>query len=800
LHPSIKKSFVKIRPLLYISLLILSVISLVGINIYASQNPLTLQSVGVISYPSVTFILRYVWIGAMKTASDVDRYVAEHPWGNAILLTDGSDGILWVINYTGYEPDKAYSKDNFGRLGPTYAQLKEVIDRFHYHGWKVIYSAANTPTKTGNPWIWNYINDTHRELAFTDGNGEKVGLEGGGGNPSKKLIPNFFAKYATADLERNISVGERLIDVYTSRLKQMIQNGAFKWDGWFGVDGWNGFTGGWSGNLWWLATTDQPWERTIGTSDNSCWVDASFQAIDEWANSSYVPDGFPPANWAVWNNVERATWIRSNANLEWWNYWMDRFARMYAQIRQVFVDTRPPEWYVGTILSQDTSSTWADNGINNPAGMENLTAFAEYNSFDHYYIDCEWNDDLLQRRQAYVAGLVKSKIPEAHVIMGTGLRETIWLSKQEILAQMQTYVWKNGSRYKAVDSSWVLIWSPTTTTWDDNTYHGQELANWIVAMNQLFSQNIEPVWLGPVDVLSIYHRGNGLGYPSINFTFAQFADVLNIKNHPEYVVPDWGTIFLDAIRAPGTGVALGIFDWVLRLFATNQLNVLYHGYGYDAQFSNTIFGEGEIESEATFHLRNPGVGSTTSVYVLDDSSINDPIARWIASGYFGNNYSVDEEGALAAGGGFVPIINFNDNFVELGLFYNTTSGRFFYGRSWSALSWTPTVRIPRAIINRGIYWVSMCPINTSEPLIDLKIFRLSSGTIVIPIMNLKDFNSNLSFTLRVNATMLGLGDPSEYIAYWQSDRNGMNYLTVSNWNSMQITLENAADVLVIKRI
>ena len=800
MHLHIKKRLVKKHPLFYVPLLVLLLISSVGINIYASQKSPPIPSQGTISYRSVTFIIRYVWIGAMKTANDVDQYVAEHPWGNAIMLTDGSEGILNIVSYTGYDPSKAFGLDNWGRVGITHAQLKEVIDRFHYHGWKVIYSAANTPTKTGTPWIWHYINDTHRELAFTSGNGKKVGLEGADGDPSKKLIPNLFGIYSTADIERNISVGERLIDVYTDRLRKMIQDRAFEWDGWFGVDGWIGFPGGWSGQLWWLASTDDPWGKWIGTGSNSSWVDASYQAIDEWGNSMYVPAGFPPVGWESLSNTQRAWWIQHNANLEWWEYWMDCFARMYAQIRQVFVDTRPEEWYVGTILSVDTSSTWADNGINNPAGMINFTAFAKYNSADHYYVDCEWADELQGRRQAYVAGLIKSKNPEAHCIIGSGLvlpkyNYPLWKRKQEILAQMQTYVWNNGTRYRAVDPTWILFWCPTNTSWSDENAHGQELADWAKAMISLMAWNIEPVWLGPVDILPIYHRGNGLGYPSVNFTFAQFADVLNIRDHPEYITPEWETVFLDAVGSPGIGQASDCYDKILNLFSLNQLNVLYHGYGWDANFAKTIFGEGEAECESAFNLTDQGVGTTTSVFVLNEDQVTDPYARWIASGYFGDSYNLDEVGALNAGSGFVPIISYEDGFIELGLFYNTTSGRFFYGRSWSSLSWTPEVRIPRAIINRGIYWVSECPINSSEPLLDLKIFKLDDGTIFITTMNLKNFGLDIPSTMKIDAVELGLSDPSNYFVYWQSNREE---ISVSDWNNFSVTLSGGADILTIE--
>lgn len=758
-------------------------------------------SKGKILYSNVNFIIRFVWVGAMKTASDVDKYVAEHPWGTGILLTDSSDGILSIISYKGYDSSKLWREL---KPSPTYAEVKEVIDRFHYHGWKVVYSAGNTITKNIDLWSWNYFTREHPELIFMDGNGRRAGVEE---TELGILIPNFFANFSTPDPQRGILAGSRLIDMYTRRLKQMILDHSFEWDGWFGVDGWNGFTQSFGGEPhFWLWSTNETWGRWIGTSSTDYWFDSSYQSINEWWNASsyYHPIGFPPTNWGSMNNTVRAQWIRGNANLKWWEYWMDRFAKMYAQIREVFVETRPPEWYVGTIISQDTSSTWADNGINNPAGMENLTALAQYHSFDHYYIDCEWWGDLglVARRQAYVAGLVKSKIPEAHGIVGLPIQYwdgrveapmPTWNWKQQYIAQIQTYVWKNGSRYRAVDPKWVLVWAPTTTTWNDTDYHGQEMADWVNQVANIMDR-IEPIWLGPVDILPVYHRGNGQGYTSVNFTFAQFTDVMNIRNHPERILSAWGTIFLDAIKDYGRS-AKGTYQRVLDLFASGNLNVLYHGYGYDAQFANTIFdGEGDVKSMNIFRMDDHGIGSSTVVAVLTQQSVSDPYGRWILSGYYGNTYEVDETGALGSSSGFTPLIKYSDDFIQLGLFYNSTSGRFFYGRSWSQATWSPTVRIPREIINRGIYWVSKSPLNSSESLVDYKVFRLNDGSLVIPMMNLKNFGSNLPFILSVDALALGLGSPTNYRVYWQSDNEVVN---LSSWKELAVTLKQGADVLLI---
>jgi len=105
------------------------------------------------------------------------------------------------------------------------------------------------------------------------------------------------------------------------------------------------------------------------------------------------------------------------------------------------------------------------------------------------------------------------------------------------------------------------------------------------------------------------------------------------------------------------------------------------------------------------------------------------------------------------------------------------------------------VRIPRSIINKGIYWVSRCPVNSSEPLLDLKIFRLADGTIFMTLMNLKNFGVDIPSTLKINAFELGLSDPSNYFVYWQSTRKE---ISVSDWSNLSVTLSGSADILVIE--
>ena len=510
----------------------------------ASETSLTLQSSGTImqgNSDKTEFIIRYVWIGSLASAKDVDTYVAAHPWGTGIMLTDLSSGILSIISYTGWNASQTW-EGPYG--GTTYAQLKSVIDEFHRLGWKVIYSPGNTPT-TSDSYIYNYLTQQHPELIAVAGSGSRYDQIHSG-----SVMVNFFANYTTPDTARNIAVGQRLSDVYCQRLSQMISDGSFQWDGWFGVDGWTGFT---NQGMYWVRSTNQPFGRWIGVSDLSKWYYGDNQSISEWANSIYATG--LPSQWSSNTTSQKINWIINNDNLQWWQYWQMRYAELYAKINQIF-NNRPSNLKVGTIISQDLSSTWADNGINNPTGMENLTMFAQFNSFNHYYIDCEWVGDLsmIGRYSSYVAGLVKSKIPTAHCISempiaysGSSVMPT-WVWKQMYLSMIETYVWNNGIQYRAVDPNWLLVWAPTSTNWNDTTYNGQAMANWVTNIANTLNSQITPEWLGPVDIQPLYFGGTGIGAFSANFTFAQYTDALNLNNTGSNIVSGMGTVFLRCCR------------------------------------------------------------------------------------------------------------------------------------------------------------------------------------------------------------------------------------------------------------
>ncbi len=731
------------------------------------------------------FLIRYVWIGSLTSAKDVDEYINEHPWGTGIVLTDVSSGILSIISYTGWESNKTW-QGAYG--GIKYSQLKEVIDEFHKNNWKVIYSAANVPTYRDG-YIYNYLTKEHPELIAVSGNTFRYDQIYNG-----TVMVNFFANYTTPDSARNITVGQRLSDLYCERLSSMISDESFLWDGWFGIDGWNGFT---NQDMNWIWSTTEPFGRGIGTSELSNWYYGDDQSINEWESSTYS-SGLPPS-WNSYSTSQKINWIITNNNLQWWQYWQIRYAQFYSEINIIF-DSRPVSFRVGTIIAQDMSSTWADKGVNNPVGMGNLTTFAEYNSFSHYYIDCEWNGDLslLGRYSAYVAGLVKSKNPDAHCISqmpiaySGSLVMPTWVWKQMYLSMIETYVWKDGIQYRAVDPGWMLVWAPTKTGWDDTTYNGQEMANWVTTIANTLDDSIVPKWLGPVDVQPLYLNVWSAGASSVNFTFAQFTDSLNLNNTGSNFSPAMGTVFLDATGSYGNAIG-NVYHDLLDFYNNGALNVIFSSYRYEANFANTVFmGQGNTECMETFHLTKQ-LGSSTTATTLPNDEVTDPYARYIIGDTFGKSYSGYQwAGSMGNLEGMIPLVKYDDGPLQIGICYNENSGRFVYGNSWGGQS---TIINDRNVLNRAIYWASKCPISPSDSLADIKVFSLAGGEIAISIMNLRNSDKQMALSLDISGLQL---DPSRaYRATWIGNGNSVE---LDDLNQVNVTLLDGADILVISAV
>jgi len=312
----------------------------------------------------------------------------------------------------------------------------------------------------------------------------------------------------------------------------------------------------------------------------------------------------------------------------------------------------------------------------------------------------------------------------------------------------------------------------------------------VTSMASVLGNNMSPTWLGPVDVQPLYLNEWSAGPFSVNFTFAQYTDALNLNNNGGNFVPGMGTVFLDAIGDYGNAIGGNAYQNLLNLYAKGSLNVIFSGYRYQADFGNTVFmGQGNAQCMSTFQL-TPDLGSFTNATTLSSSQVTDPYARQIIGDTFGEAYSgYVWAGSMANAAGMIPLVKYNDGPVELGIVYNQTSGRFLYGNSWGQLGTTVD---DRSMLNRAIYWASNCPITASDSLADIKIFTLSNGDIAISLMNLRNYGQDMPLTL--NLTGLGLNQGGSYAATCAS--NG-NTTAITNLSSVNVTLSGGADGLII---
>lgn len=775
---------------------------------FAVYLPLNVQPV--IAQPTsnvpLTIILRNVNLPQQgyvppNITSWVNSFVANHSYATAVTISDMHSYGIWWYGYN-------FSKTSGTWMGWTFDQLKTLIDRFHYHGWKV---GIET---TGIAWYGqqehDYITTEHPELAFTDADGSlATGVSTTGQkNPGYDcVIPDPFAKFGTPDSAKNITAGTRLIDLYTTRLTQMIKDG-LQWDFWFGTDGWNGFNN--QGYYWNTATK------------SSCYS-FSRQEENEWGN--WTSAGMLPSNWASENITQRANDITQNSTRinNWWYYWQIRFAQMYAQIRQAFIDAgRPGPFYlIGTV---DESSSPIGGNLS-PVGMYNLTLLAEYNAVDYFYVDQESVGYVgatygIGREEAYVGALAKMQDPNINPIIG--LQPVDWLGntypeweiKESYLAQAINYVWYNGTRYRVSDPTIMMMQYPSGAGWLGWTQQDvNDLFNWIRAMANIL-QDAQPLWLGPVyPIPNTKSDALGMAWAAFNFTFAQWLWTNNVQNNPQYIDQSMGTFLMDEALGDSGPQLLGCYDkMVNQLWGTGKLNLLYYecrGMEWPVSYVWGLDWVNESQVENNFHI-TWSEGSSANYTVL--SGLTDPVASWIASGYGGTTCVIDTpanqyyvHGVYAPNSGFVSIASFtydSPNTIADGYFKNSTTGNFLLTHmpSGSAPQGYEQI-LPRSMINKMLYWVSNCPVNSSQPLLDLKI--LSYGNeLLIPMQNQKDVGDsfgtmqgwNLTSTLQINATALGLGPISNYIIYWA---DSSDLISATSWSNIPITLSGMADVLVV---
>lgn len=765
-----------------------------------------IPSSGFVYYRFLTIILRNkdVQTGVPSNINNwVDSYVSNHSYATAITISDMHQYGVWWYGYS-FKPSSGTW------MGWTFVQLKTLIDRFHYHGWRV--GLETTGIAWNSQQESNYIKNNHNELAFTDANGMRAtGIDNSGNyekNPgSGNVIPDWFAKFTSDDPTNGITAGSRLLDVYTARLKQMILDG-LQWDFWFGTDGWNGF------NL-------QGYNWNSATKSN-CYS-FGLQEENEWGN--WTSASMLPSNWGSLNNIQRADAITQNSTRlnNWWYYWQVRFAQMYAQIRQVFIDAgRPGPFYL--IGTADMSSEPENIGNLGPTGMWNMTLLDAYNSVDYFYDDVESTERVganyaIGREAAYVGAVTKMQSSSIKPIIGlqpvywTGIKRPVWEVKQSYLAQATNYVWYNGTRYRVSDPTIIMMQYPNDTGWLGWTKQEEDdLFEWIQKMAYLL-KSAEPVWLGPVYPIPDLKSGTlGSSWAGINFTFSQWLWTRNIYNKPQFINESMGTFFLDEALGDSGPDLQGLYNrMVNEMWGTKKLNLWYYECrGMDWTIGKVWNGYGS-EAANSFGITY-SQGSSASYTVL--SGLTDPVASWIASGYEGTTYLIDAanqysyHGVYLPSSGLVNIVSFasdSPNRIAAGYFKNSSSSNFLLTHMPSGDGSQNYKQIlPRSMINKMLYWVSNCPVNSSEPLIDLKVMN-SSGAILIPMSNQRDVGSSMgsgsgweiSSVLTIDPNVLGLSNPSNYMVYWAS---GSGSLGVSSWSSVSISLKGMADILVIEPI
>lgn len=530
------------------------------------------------------------------------------------------------------------------------------------------------------------------------------------------------------------------------------------------------------------------------------------KAMEIYANYTIVP-----SLWNSWTSQQKAAYILSACLPQWDFYWQNRFAQMYAQIKHAFIEAGESPNVFHLIGSADDSSEPNGGGNLAAAGMYNMSLLAQYKAVDYVYVDQEFPSNIgatygLAREQAYVGALVKMQDPSLDPIIGLqpvdylGNSYPLWEVEQSYLAQAVNYVWYGGVRHRVSAPNVIMLQYPNATGWAGWTQQEMtELIGFINTTSALLS-DAQPVWLGPTYALPSSY--SPMAWYGLNYTIAQWAWTANLANSPQNVNQAMGTILIDQMLYRNGPQLTGLYDTVVNhLWANGKLNLWFYedvqGVGISA-----VLGGNELQAESTFHIYS-SAGGSTSFTVL--SSV-DSTAEWIASGYAGQSYTVPSgyKGVYAPSLGFTSIAGFTSdtpNTIAAGYYKNSATGNFLLTDIPSG-SYCNTLLLPRDMINKMLYWVSACPINSSQSLLDLKILELSNGTIIIPMTNQRDVGNtagpdtgwSITATLNINARALGLGSPSNYKVYWDSSGN---HVIVTNWDSVPITLNGMSDSLVI---
>lgn len=815
----------------------------INIGNATNQTTYTIQTNGSIAFnqeSELTVILRGLTLSKVNPNQNiieyVNNYVGNYSFAQNMIVVIGDLHIGGILQY----PNQFNSTyGTWAGTSWTYNQIKTLIDAFHSHGWKTWW--GGTAIAWTGQWEQNYITTQHPELGFTDANGQTANdaqnsqpINNIAGNKTvgyNRLIPNFWANFTSPDKSLGIENNTRLIDIIASKLGQIIASGLI-FDGWFPSDGWNGF------NIQgYNFASSNP--ADAGRFNPASTYSFSFQDTTEWEKD--VESGYglnsigQPTNWSNWNITQKAEWILTNstATITWHQWWCNRFSKMYLQMKNTIIENNPRPQTFYNMIGADGSCQWTTGNLGG-AGLINFTMIANDNSIDRFQVDPEnigytnpkYSE--MPKEAAYTAALVKTKDYRLTPIIGiqatsfydNKIAVPEWSLKQQYLAQVQNYIWYNGNQYQAAKTTEIAIQYPpenpqgdihwATTSWNNTAVHN--FFDFVKNTVSLF--NGEPVYLGPTYVLPYVYdgwTGNSV-VAGINYTIAQWADLVNLKQNASNINKHMGTLLLDQANLiysswNGESMTLAHQKHILQLFTERLLNIIIafnNGQGSSERYISNIFENGnESEIQRIFGI-TPSTGLTSTQMILESSEIQDTYANTIASPYFELKWSnyVGYYGVYTKSTqSFIPIAEYSDGKISMGICYNLSTSKFLYMNNWAGMycaNYNQTM--PREVVNKAIYWVSDSPIESNNSLLDYKIFRLGSK-IIIPVLyhNYTAFSNNdqtASSILKINSTNLELDNISNYKIYWQSDKSSL--INAVKWSEVPITMKNMADILIIE--
>lgn len=484
--------------------------------------------------------------------------------------------------------------------------------------------------------------------------------------------------------------------------------------------------------------------------------------------------------WSSMSTVTKSYWIQSNANVQWWQYWQIRFAQMFAEINAVF-NQRPSDYKVGTIIATDLSSAVFGGGINCPVGMVNLTDFYQYDSFNIYQASNEQTWDNTTKNGAYVVGLTSGLVPQIApktaievVLDNWGVPFSEANDKMKYLSAAQTYVWVNGTRYMGCNPDWVILFMSDGSTVDQPIAY--DLCPWITSVANILT-SATPTYLGPVLDIPLSESTSSDAFMT-NYPFAQFAQDLYLNSSG--FTSSMGTVYLDAMETTLSPIAS---SELLQMFDNGSINIIFGGVANG--WSSNFMGQDETNAQNTFHLTSGGGSSATTATTLSSS---DTYGAMIVGNTAGETYNnILNSGVYKNATGFIPLIQYNDGTTFLGIYYNSTSGRFAYENTINTYYET----VDQGVLTRAINWASNDPISINDSLVDAKIFTLPNGSIAISIMNFDTYNTALPITLNLTGLNLPVG------TYTLTGLSNGSSVLFSDPSNVQTTLSGGADVLVI---